>query len=188
MPVTLTLHYTAADVSGMTESSLRVATFAGGILAAAAGRGRRHAGQDGLGRDHAPVAVRDHRRGSGQDVRDRAGNPDLRRAQRQRWWRRWRAHLHAPTCAGATDACGQFPGAAMDSCIDGAKGYTASCCFAATAPICFGVGAGAGCTDPGTSAGGGGGSGGARLPAPAALRDGQRRVRRLSGRDAAGVH
>ncbi len=30
MPVTLTLHYAAADVAGMTESSLRVATFAGG--------------------------------------------------------------------------------------------------------------------------------------------------------------
>ena len=30
-----------------------------------------------------------------------------------------------PTCAGATDACGQYPGSAMDSCIDGIKGYTA---------------------------------------------------------------
>src|SRR5688572_22483228 len=30
MPVTLTLRYTAADVAGMPESSLRVATFAGG--------------------------------------------------------------------------------------------------------------------------------------------------------------
>ena len=189
MPVTLTLHYDAADVGrhgGVVAARRDVRRR---ILAAAAGRGRRHAGQDGLGRDHAPVAVRDRRRGGGQDVRDRAGDHHLLRsgaplpaAAAARPSARPRPAPAPPTRAA------QYPGSAMDSCIDGAKGYTASCCFAANAPICFGVGAGAGCTDPGT---------GAAVAAAAAARPARLRrrcataagrVRRLSGRDAAGVH
>src|SRR5204862_1541962 len=68
------------------------------------------------------------------------------------------AGCEAPTCAGASNACAQYPGSAMDSCVDGAKGYTASCCFAPSAPICFATAAGFGCTDPGTGTGSGAGT------------------------------
>ena len=51
-----------------------------------------------------------------------------------------------PTCAGATNVCAQYPGAAMDSCVDSSTGYSAACCFPSNAPICFAIaGAGGAC-------------------------------------------
>jgi len=49
------------------------------------------------------------------------------------------------TCAGAADTCQPYPGSTRDSCTDGPNGYAATCCFAPDAPICFAVGASAGC-------------------------------------------
>ena len=121
MPVTLTLHYAAADVSRHGGVVAARRDVRGRILAAAAGRGRRHAGQDGLGRDHAPVAIRDRHRGGGQDVRDRAAPPIPAPLPAPARAAAARPCCTPPTCAGATDACGQYPGSAMDSCIDGAR-------------------------------------------------------------------
>ena len=91
-----------------------------------------------------------------------------------------------PTCAGATNVCAQYPGAAMDSCVDSSTGYSAACCFPSNAPICFAI-AGAGGRLRGRD-------GDERrwvdLSAPSDLRlgDGCHGVRGLSGRDAPELH
>jgi hypothetical protein len=164
MPVTLTLHYTAADVSGMAESSLRVATFAGGSwqLLPGAVVDTQAKTVSGVTTHLSPYAIIAEAAGKTCATVQGAMACDAPNATAGGGGG---APICTPaTCAGATNACGQYPGSTMDSCIDGSKGYTASCCFAATAPICFGVGAGAACADPGTSTGGGGG--GASCPPP----------------------
>jgi hypothetical protein len=40
-----------------------------------------------------------------------------------------------PTCAGAGDLCGGYPGSTQ-SCTDSPDGFTASCCFAEDVPVC----------------------------------------------------
>ena len=69
----------------------------------------------------------------------------------------------APTCATATNICAGYPGATMTGCTDGPNGYTASCCFAPNAPVCFDASNAAACLSApsgGTGAGSSGGSGG----------------------------
>jgi hypothetical protein len=65
-----------------------------------------------------------------------------------------------PTCATATNVCTAYPGATMTGCTDGADGFTASCCFAPSAPVCFTGGESVGCL----SAGGGSSSGSQAVP------------------------
>ncbi len=60
-----------------------------------------------------------------------------------------------PTCATATNVCAQYPGATMTGCTDGASGFTASCCFAPSAPVCFAASAGGSCASSGTGTSGG---------------------------------
>ena len=70
----------------------------------------------------------------------------------------------AATCATATDACTAYPGATLQSCVDGTNGYSGSCCFAPGAPVCTTVGAGRSCA--GTATGNGAGAGTTCPPAP----------------------
>ena len=153
MPVTLTLYYAAADVAGMTESSLRVATFAGGSWQILPGAvvDTQNKTVSGVTTHLSPYAIVTEAAGktcATVQANYPCADPGVGGGGAPM--------CTPPTCAGATNACGQYPGSAMDSCIDGAKGYTASCCFAPSAPICFGVAAGFGCSDPGTGTGGGG--------------------------------
>jgi hypothetical protein len=63
------------------------------------------------------------------------------------------------TCAEATNICAAYPGATQKSCADGAsdrEGYTAACCFAPTAPICFAIETAYACAGSTNGAGGGG--------------------------------
>jgi hypothetical protein len=57
-----------------------------------------------------------------------------------------------PTCSGASNVCAPYPGAAMDSCLDGQNGYTASCCFPSGAPLCFATAAASGTCATATAA------------------------------------
>ena len=41
------------------------------------------------------------------------------------------------TCAGSSDVCAPYPGAAATSCSDGPGGYTATCCFPAGGKACL---------------------------------------------------
>ena len=167
MPVTLTLHYDATALAGASESSLRVATFAGGswqllpgavvdtqartvsgvtthlspyaIVTEAAGKtcatvqtafGCADAGKPSGGSGTSSGGTAPPNTGAGA-----SGGTST---------------CEAPTCAAATNVCAQYPGAAMDSCTDGPTGYSASCCFAPNAPICFALtGAGAPCASTG---------------------------------------
>jgi hypothetical protein len=61
----------------------------------------------------------------------------------------------AVTCATATDACTSYPGATLQSCVDGTNGYTGSCCFAPGAPVCTTVSSRSSCSGAATSTGGG---------------------------------
>ena len=88
MPVTLTLHY------DMTRSQRRHRVVAARrhvrrwIVAAFARCRRRYAGEDGLGRDDPPVALRDRDRDGRQDLRDGADGVRMRRDRRTDRWRR----------------------------------------------------------------------------------------------------
>ena len=159
MPVTLTLHYDAANLAGAAESSLRVATFAGGAwqLLPGAVVDRQAKTVSGVTTHLSPYAIVTEAAGKtcatvqvGFGCTDPGGAGPASGGGTS-------AACDPPTCAGASNVCAQYPGAAMDSCVDGPKGYTASCCFAPSAPICFATAAGFGCTDPGTGGGGGAG-------------------------------
>ncbi len=54
-----------------------------------------------------------------------------------------------PTCATATDACSQYPGATLFSCSDNDSGFTGTCCFPPGQPLCTVTNSGGGCTNPG---------------------------------------
>ena len=156
MPVTLTLHYDAADLNGAAESSLRVATFAGGSwqLLPGAVVDRQAKTVSGVTTHLSPYAVVAEEAGKtcatvqpgwgctatgGVDAGMGSGSTGPAGGGTQTGGTS--TTCDPPTCAGAMNVCSQYPGATMDSCTDGAKGYSASCCFAANAPICFAIGA-----------------------------------------------
>ena len=64
----------------------------------------------------------------------------------------------AITCATATDACTAYPGATLQSCVDGTNSYSGSCCFAPGAPVCTTIGAARSCGGAATGNGTGGGT------------------------------
>src|SRR4051794_28629791 len=165
MPVTLTLHYDGAALGGASESSLRVATYAGGAWQLLPGatvdtQAKTVSGvtthlspyaivTEMAGKTCAAVQGGYHCTATGAPVSgagtSSGGNPTSSTGGTS-------TTCDAPTCAGATNVCGQYPGATMDSCADSATGYSAACCFAANAPICFATGgAGARCTSTGGS-------------------------------------
>jgi hypothetical protein len=49
------------------------------------------------------------------------------------------------TCATATAACAQYPGASLANCTDDTSGYSGQCCFPPSAPLCFAVSLGSTC-------------------------------------------
>ncbi len=162
MPVTLTLHYDAAALNGAGESSLRVATYAGGAwqLLPGATVDTQAKTVSGVTTHLSPYAIVTETAGktcaavqaaygctatgapSGGGTSS-GGTPAPSTGGTT-------TTCDPPTCAGATNVCGQYPGATMDSCADSATGYSAACCFADNAPICFAIGgAGGGCTSTG---------------------------------------
>src|SRR4051794_15013914 len=155
VPVTLKLKYTTADLDGAPESSLRVATFAGGAWQLLPGAivDTQSKTVSGVTTHLSPYAIVVESAGktcasvfggsmcSAPDTSVGGGNL---------------APTCTPTtCADATDACHAYPGSTRDTCAEGDKGYAATCCFAPQAPICFAVAGGSACHDTTTSAGGG---------------------------------
>ena len=53
-----------------------------------------------------------------------------------------------PTCATATNACSQYPGATLLNCNDTATGFTGTCCFPPGQPVCILASPGGSCTNP----------------------------------------
>jgi hypothetical protein len=163
MPVTLTLHYDAAGLAGTAASSLRVATFASGSWQILPGTvlDAQAKTVSGLTTHLSPYAI----------VAEASGKvcATIQTAPRCTQSTNTGGGTSgggAPVCTTDTCAsiaagsCSGYPGATMDSCVDGTNGPTAACCFAAGAPVCFAVGGGgAKCTDTG-------GAGGATCPPP----------------------
>ena len=186
MPVTLTLHYDAAALSGASESSLRVATYAAGawqllpgamidtqaktvsgvtthlspyaIVTEAVGKTSPRCSRVGVVRRGAPTLA--HRSAPGPSGGMSAGGTST--GDPAPGSGGTSMTCDPPTCAGATNVCGQYPGATMDSCTDSPKGYSAACCFPSNAPICFAIG-GAGAACAGST---GAGAGGSTCPPP----------------------
>jgi hypothetical protein len=174
MPVTLTLHYDMAMLNGAAESSLRVATFANGAWQLLPGavvdaNAKTVSGvtthlspyaviPEAVGKTCASVQQNYGCTGTGPAVDAGASNGGgSRGAGGSPGSTGTAAACDPPTCATATNVCGQYPGATVDSCADGMNGFTADCCFPSNAPICFAIG-GAGHTCTNDPAGGGGSS------------------------------
>jgi len=165
MPVTLTLHYDTSMLNGAAASSLRVATFAGNAwqLLPGAVVDEQAKTVSGVTTHLSPYAIVSEMvgktcatvqnaftctdtpaidasagSGSGGPATDGTGT---------------RAACEVPTCAGATNVCSQYPGAAMDSCVDSPTGFSAACCFPSNAPICFAIGGGTATCDGSPSGG-----------------------------------
>jgi hypothetical protein len=165
MPVTLTLHYDAAGLNGANESSLRVATFAGGAwqLLPGAVVDTQAKTVSGVTTHLSPYAIVTEAAGKTcVTVQTAFGCTDAGKpsagggtssggtAPGTGATGGGSSTCQAPTCAGATNVCAQYPGAAMDSCTDSTTGYSAACCFAPNAPICFAIaGASAPCAGTG---------------------------------------
>src|SRR6185436_18401877 len=170
MPVTLTLHYDGASLGGADESSLRVATFAGGAwqLLPGAVVDKQAKTVSGVTTHLSPYAIVTEMVGktcatvqtafgctdTGTPAADASAGSGSGSGGPATDGTGTRAACEVPTCAGATNVCSQYPGASMDSCVDSATGYSAACCFPSDAPICFAIGsAGAACdTDTGAGA------------------------------------
>jgi hypothetical protein len=150
-PVTLSLHYDSANLNGVSEGSLRLATFAAGnwqILAGAAvdtsaktvTGTTTHLSPYGIVADSSGAICATIGGGSRCSNSSTSGGSSC-----------------APSrCAEATDVCGSYPGATMTSCSDGANGYIATCCFAPGASVCFASGLASSCG--GTATGNGAGA------------------------------
>jgi hypothetical protein len=156
-PVTLLLHYDSGNLNGVSEGSLRVATFAAGnwqILAAAAVDTSTKT-VTGTTTHLSPYTIVSESSGAicaTVGGGSRCSNSSMSGG----------VSCTPSTCADATDVCGSYPGATMTGCTDGSNGYSATCCFAPGASVCFAFGGGGStCTD------GPAGSGGATCP-PAA--------------------
>ena len=174
MPVTLTLHYDMTALSGATESSLRVATFAGGSwqLLPGAVVDTQAKTVSGVTTHLSPYAIVTEMVGktcatvqtafgcpatgaptagggpsSGGTAPPNTGAGATGGSS---------STCDPPTCAGATNVCAQYPGAAMDSCVDSSTGYSAACCFPSNAPICFAIAGAGGACAGGTGTNGGG--------------------------------
>src|SRR6185312_1491336 len=146
MPVTLKLRYTMADLGSASESSLRVATFANGSwqLLPGAVVDTQAKTVSGVTTHLSPYAIVVESAGrtcatvyggamcSAPDASIGGGSSTLTPT------------CTPTTCAGTADACQAYPGSTRDTCTDGQNGYSATCCFAPEAPICFAVGASAG--------------------------------------------
>ena len=161
MPVTLTLHYDATALNGAMPSSLRVATYAGNAwqLLPGAVVDTQAKTVSGVTTHLSPYAIVTEQAGkvcasvpsssscgadAGTPTGGGSGGTDPGTAA---------AFCDPPKCTDAANACSQYPGASVDSCVDGPSGYTASCCFAPSAPICFAMASSFACD--GSSAGGG---------------------------------
>jgi hypothetical protein len=163
-PVTMTFHYALASLGGAAPSSLRAATYASNTWQILAGGSVDTNAQTVSGttmhlspygeiiESSGEVCVQvgelgcassgTIESGGGAGTGTGSGNSSAPTG------------CSAPTCATATNVCAGYPGATMTGCTDGASGFTASCCFAPTAPICFGVSGNAGCAASGTNMGG----------------------------------
>ena len=177
MPVTLTLHYDTTALSGASESSLRVATFAGGAwqLLPGAVVDTQAKTVSGVTTHLSPYAIVTEMVGKTCATVQTAfgctatGRPTSGGSSSSGGTATTGAGATSgsgtstcdpPTCAGATNVCAQYPGAAMDSCVDSPTGYSAACCFPSNAPICFAIG-GASSTCAGST-----GTGGVTCPPP----------------------
>ncbi len=146
-PVRMTLHYTAVGLEGMSESSLRVATYAGGSWQILSGAivDTNAKTVSGLTTHLSPYAIVAGSSGKtcatvggvkacagstnlgasgGGDTSPAGGASDM---------------CTVATCAGVTNACASYPGATLDSCSDDSRGYMGSCCFPSGGPICFAI-------------------------------------------------
>ncbi len=158
-PVVLTLKYGTASLGSTSPSLLRVATYAGGAwqLLPGAVVDTNAKTVSGLTTHLSPYAIVAESSGKtcatvkaayGCEAAPSGGGTGTSSGGAGG------ASCQAPTCASASNVCAGYPGATMDSCMDAATGYVATCCFPSDAPVCFAaVGGGAKCTDP---AGGGG--------------------------------
>ena len=194
MPVTLTLHYDPTALNGAPPSSLRVATYAGSAwqLLPGAVLDMQAKTVSGVTTHLSPYAI--VTRGRGQGVRvgalelelscgadagapasgggsstDPGSDPGTAAA-----------FCDPPRCTSAANACSQYPGATVDSCVDGPSGYTASCCFAPSAPICFAMASSYACDGSST--------GGTSCPAAPTCEIGDHGLRGIPGRDPAELH
>jgi hypothetical protein len=168
MPVTLTLHYDSAMLNGAATSSLRVATFAGGAWQILPGAmvDTQAKTVSGVTTHLSPYAIVTEEVGKTcATVQTAFGCPATAKPAGSAGGTSsgtdpgttgtgatggGSSTCQVPTCAGATDVCTQYPGASMDSCTDSSTGYSAACCFAPNAPICFAIGGvGAPCTSTG---------------------------------------
>jgi hypothetical protein len=157
MPVTLTLHYEMSALGGAAESSLRVATFAGGSwqLLPGAAVNKQAKTVSGVTTHLSPYAIVTEAAGKTCATVQTAYGCAPNAGSTSGGTPAGASNTCAPpTCADATNLCGQYPGATMDSCVDSSTGYSAACCFAANAPICFAIG-GSDAPCAGTSGGGG---------------------------------
>ena len=181
MPVTLTLHYDMTALSGASESSLRVATFAGGSwqLLPGAVVDTQAKTVSGVTTHLSPYAIvtemvgktcatvqtafgcHDTRTPTAGGSSSTGGTAPANTATGATS-DGGTSTCDPPTCAGATNVCAQYPGAAMDSCQDSPTGYSAACCFPSNAPICFAIG-GSGADCAGAT---GTGTGGVTCPPP----------------------
>ncbi len=162
MPVTLTLHYASASLGGTSESSLRVATFAQGSwhLLPGAIVDTQAKTVSGVTTHLSPYAIVAEANGKTcatvrMDSTCTTGGGNAAGGGST-------GSCTAPTCAGASNVCGAYPGATMDGCSDNATGFTATCCFPTDGPICFAAGSTTHCGGS-TGTGNGAGSGGAPI-------------------------
>ena len=181
MPVTLTLHYAASDVAGMTESSLRVATFAGGswqILPGAVVDTQART-VSGVTTHLSPYAIVTEAAGktcATVQANYACANPGVGGGGAPM--------CTPPTCASATNACGAIPGLGDGQLHRRREGLHRFVLLRAQRADLLRRRRRLRLQ---RSRHGHGRRRRRDLPARAALRDRVRRVRRLSGRDAAGL-
>lgn len=158
-PVTLTFSYASLSLSGVDPSTLRAATFAGGtwqILAGAVvdAQAKTVSGTTTHLSPYGIVVV-----SSGSVCAILQSNPSTCTGSPASGSSGGTAPdcPAGPTCETASNVCAGYPGATMQDCSDVAMGYTAACCFAPGAPICFAIANDVTCAGSGTSGGPAGG-------------------------------
>ena len=154
-PVTLSLHYDPANLNGAAEGSLRVATFAAGTWQILAGAAVDTSAKIVTGTTTHLSLYGLVLESNGAICGTVGGGMRCSNASMSGG-----VSCIPSTCADATDVCEGYPGATMTACTDdGSNGYTATCCFAPGASVCFAAGSGSRCSNGPT------GTGGATCPA-----------------------